>query len=402
MRSVASWLSLALIFVIPWENVISIGDLGTTGARAVGLGVAAIWIITLMATGRLRRPAPFHVAVYIFVLWNALSLIWTIDFDLTITRVLTYLQLAILVFVLWDLYTTPKLIRVGLQAYVFGAYVAIASTIANYFSGIQTSYGRYAATGFNSNNLGFILALGIPLAWHLADTAVEGKKTNILKVVNYGYLPAATLAILLTASRGAFVAAIPAFVFCIASLVSKKSSARLPLIVVIVVSVLAIFSIVPSSSIERLATTSTSISEGDFGGRAEIWRDGFAAFSEHPLLGVGSGAFGAALESGRSAHNSFLSVLVEVGLVGLILFAVVLALAIYASLRQPKRIAALWLTVLLVWFIGSNAGGRVARKPTWLFLGLVTASAAVYMPKQRATREEYLHQWATEDLYGSR
>src|SRR3990172_5665179 len=190
MRKVTYLLSLALVFAIPWENVIFLGDIGATGARLVGLLVAAIWIATVVVTGRFRRPTPFHMAVYIFVLWNLVSLFWSVDVDLTLNRLQTYLQLAALVFILWDLYVTPKALQAGLQAYVLGAYVAITSTIVNYLSGISGVNARYGATGFNVNDLGLTLALGIPVAWHLALIESKGRRAYTLRLMNFAYIPA--------------------------------------------------------------------------------------------------------------------------------------------------------------------------------------------------------------------
>ena len=39
----------------------------------------------------------------------------------------------LLVFILWDLYTTRSALLAGLQAYILGAYVAVGSAVNNYF-----------------------------------------------------------------------------------------------------------------------------------------------------------------------------------------------------------------------------------------------------------------------------
>ena len=121
MRTITYWLSLAMIFIIPWENVVNIQGLGTI-SRAVGLLLAAFWVLLVVSTNRIRRPLPFHVAVFLFVLWNALSIFWSVNIDSTLKRSGTYLQLGVMVFILWDLFTTPAALRAGFQAYVLGAH----------------------------------------------------------------------------------------------------------------------------------------------------------------------------------------------------------------------------------------------------------------------------------------
>lgn len=377
MRTVAFWLSLVLIFAIPWENMILLESLGTVG-RAIGLFVAAFWVVTVVVTGRFRKLRPFHLAVYLFVLWNVVSAFWSVDIDRTIGRIQTYFQLTVLVWILWDLYTTPAALRAGLQAYVLGCYVAVASTVSNYLAGTQFHTNRYTASGFNPNDIGLILALGIPLAWHLAVSEGEGKYGYMLRVVNYAYLPAATLAILLTASRGSLVAASATLLFVLGSLNRLGRFRRILIFVVLVGALFVVQDMVPQASFQRLATAGDFMTTGDLNNRVTIWREGLAILSAHPLLGVGSGAFkAAAIESGKVAHNVFVSVLVELGIIGFILFTIILVITVYQALRQPKWAARLWLTVLLVWGLGASVHTWEQTKPTWMFLSLVIVSAAL-------------------------
>ena len=53
-----------------------------------------------------RSPHTLHVVALVFVVWNACSLVWTIDGSATQTRVLTYAQLFVLLLVVWDSVTS--------------------------------------------------------------------------------------------------------------------------------------------------------------------------------------------------------------------------------------------------------------------------------------------------------
>ena len=376
MRTVAFWLSLLLVFVIPWENIVVLEGLGTMG-RATGILAAAFWVATVVVTGRFRKPHPFHLAVYLFVLWNIVSVFWTFDVTLTVRCIMTYSQLLILIYILWDLYTTPVALNAGLQAYVLGAYVSIGSTAFNYVS-TGAGAGRFATTGFNENDLGLTLALGIPVAWHLALSESNDRITQVLKIVNYGYVPAGILGVLLTASRGSLVSSLPSFFFIFASLTRLKLHLRVLLCAALVGALFALQPLVPASSFQRLSTTGTSIATGDLSGRVDIWSQGITVFSQHPFLGVGSGAFRAAIERGSAPHNVYLSVLVAVGIIGFGLFWIILVMAVYLAMRQPKWVSMFWLTLLSVLAIGIFGVNWEVRKPTWLFLGLTAVSAALY------------------------
>lgn len=145
--------------------------------------------------------------------------------------------------------------------------------------------------------------------------------------------------------------------------------------------------LIPHYSIERLATTGASISELDLDGRVNIWRHGMNVFSEHPLLGVGSSAFRTAVGIEKVAHNTFISVLVEVGIIGWILFGIILAITFYQAIHQPKLTARFWLTVLLVWALTASFMTWEQRKQTWLILSFVVVSAGLSSsPVETATQ----------------
>jgi len=392
MHTVTFWLSLILVFMIPWENSVVIAGLGTL-TRVTGLLVTAFWGVTVVATGRFRKPHPFHLAVYLFVLWNVISVFWSVDVDWTVTRIQTYFQVAGLAYILWDLYTTPAALKAGLQAYVLGAYVSIGSTVANYLAGNAFSDvdpHRYSGAGLNTVDLALILALSIPVAWHLAVSASNNKKSDVLRLVNYAHIPAALFAMLLGATRAGLIATVPAFLFILGTFTRLKLSSRVLIFAALIGALFALQPLVPQTSFDRLATTGASIAAGDLGGRVDIWREGIAVFLEHPLLGVGSGAFRTAVESDKIAHNTFLSVLVEGGIVGFVLFVIILAITVYQARRQPKWDSRFWLTVLLVWAVGVSSLTWEHRKPTWLFLSLVVVSASLSSQRDESTlRSEY-------------
>jgi O-antigen ligase len=291
-------------------------------------------------------------------------------------QIKTYVQLAILAWILWDLYTTPKALRMALEAYILGAYVTIASTILNYLAGQQVSASevRYAGIHVNANDLALILALGLPIAWHLAVSAAKAEKTGLFTLLNYAYVPAALFAIILTATRTAFFAAAPAILYMVGTANRLKLFHR----VLILAALVGIFPFTPQSSIERLATIGSSLSTGDLGGRGRLWQASIAAFSKHPFLGVGSGALQTPTLLPGVAHNTFLSVSAELGLIGLSFFVIMLAIVVYQAANQPKSLSWLWLTVLTIWFIGAFTLTWEYRKVTWLLLSLIVISANLF------------------------
>jgi hypothetical protein len=378
-------LTLILIFLIPWEGAVTFSEWGTL-ARIIGILAAAFWLGRALSVGGFRRPRLFHMVAFFFILWNVASVFWSFGVDETEERVRTYFQLGILTWMLWDLYRTPVALRLAMEAYVLGAYVAILSTVFNYLTGqpIVDSQGeRFAGAGINAVELAVYLALGLPVAYHLATQAKNGPKGILLRIVNYAYIPASIFAIMLTGSRTALFAVLPMILYVIGIANRLKPSLRILTISVLLGSLLFSLTYIPQETLERLGTTPNSIAAEDLGGRMELWKGSIAIFLEHPILGVGSGTLGLPRLLGTFAHNSFLSILAELGLIGFVLFAGILAIVTHKALTQMKGLSALWLTVLAIWAIGSFSLTWEFRKPTWLFFSLIIISESLFSRDDR-------------------
>ncbi|HJW91855.1 MAG TPA: O-antigen ligase family protein [Anaerolineales bacterium] len=393
MRSVAFVLTLILIFIIPWEGVLNFPLLGnqisSTISKFMGIGVAAFWVMTAIFTRRIRKLGAFHVVFLLFVIWNAVSIYWSKDPERTFAHALTWFQLFLFVLILWDLYTTKPALRAGLQAYVLGAYIAFASAIYNFLSGsaFYTYYDRFSSGDTNPDGFAFIMVLGIPAAWYLVSSESTSRWSRLLKFVNYCYIPIAFLGIALSGTRTSLVASIPGIAFGLLSMTRLRISTRLAIMVSLFVGIILLLPFVqPLRSFQRLGTLTAELTQGDLNNRTNNWKEGLEAFKEYPIMGVGSNMYRSVNTWGKVAHNSFLSVLVEVGLVGFVLFGFILTIAVSEAWGQPKWYALFWLTVLLVWAIGSFTLTWEYRKSTWVFLSLLISSAAIF--KTQAETEQ--------------
>jgi hypothetical protein len=221
MRTIAFWLALLLVFMIPWEDVLNLPVLGTA-ARTVGLVVAAFWGATVLLTGQMRKPSLFQFFALLYVLWCVLSVLWSANANATLLQIITFVQLLGLACILWDLFTTRVALLASLQMYILGVYVAFGNTVVNYFSGTTYYYERFSANGTNPDDLGFILALGIPIAWYLALCGTPTGIGYAVRIINYAYFPAAVMGIALSGTRTAMVATIPGLVLGLATFTQMK------------------------------------------------------------------------------------------------------------------------------------------------------------------------------------
>jgi O-antigen ligase len=317
----------------------------------------------------------------LYVLWAGVTTFWSIDPDASRTRLVTCLQLLILVWLIWEIAWSPERQRSLLQAYVLGVCVAALATIHSYLSGAvllsdgMFETGRFVALNQDPNELGVILALGLPMAWYLG--LAQPQRTTWLWRL---YLPLGITAILLTASRGAFLTALVALVIIPWTLARLHFRTKIALYALAVGSLMLATAFVPEASLERIRSTRADIEAGYFGGRIYVWMAGLEVASQHPLAGVGAGGFGAAvaptLHTDMASHQTFLEILVEQGIVGFFLFLATIA-AIMTPLRHlPPLERRLGIVLLAALAVGSMSVHLGHEKQSWFVMGLLAAQVA--------------------------
>jgi O-antigen ligase len=95
--------------------------------------------------------------------------------------------------------------------------------------------------------------------------------------------------------------------------------------------------LLPATVVERISMTETAGGqlESSAAERVELWDHAINLFRQHPIFGVGFGAFGYTRPAGSltDTHNFYLRMLSEQGVIGVGLFLVVLAAAFRSGWR---------------------------------------------------------------------
>jgi hypothetical protein len=383
-----------LAFAIPWEDAITIGGFGTS-ARLIGMIAVVLGVAAAIERGKLRTPVLGHLLMAVFVTLAAVSYLWSLFPEGTLAQVMTYLQLLVMVWLIWELAPhVQNQIRL-LQAYVFGTFVSGLDTFYEFLSHQESVYQRYAGARLDANDLGLMVALSIPVSYYLLIQS-RGKIVWIYRL----QLVLAGTTIVLTASRGATLAGIVALTivpFTHSRLTGRQKIAVL-LTLTLVVSGVLLFA--PETSWERLSTVPSEFARGTLTGRTLIWGAGWELFREHPFLGVGANAFRITVSRvlkepirlddptspAPPAHNTFLSVLVEQGILGLVVFCSLLGWLMFSMRAMPAPSRQMWSVCLAVWAIGVSSLTWEMRKPTWFFFGLLVANATAWATEHRTLR----------------
>lgn len=382
----AAYVFAALIFTIPWESMVTLPPFGGIG-RIVGYLAMGIGAVLILLTGHWRRPAGLFVWLAALVLYMVISLSWIEGLNVMstgIVRLTTYVRLLVMAFMLYFLADTPRVRNHFLLAYLLGDVLLIVLTAYSYGSSRVVMSDRIFAPGVNPNGMAFQLAMGIPMAAYLARQA-QGAFARLLL---WSYVPVGFFFVALTASRGGLIAGGVALMYLPLMAQRQGLGRRILLFAGLALAIAVGYRMLPEANVERLATIERELSaEGSIGQRRGIWRAGWEAFQARPWLGHGVGQFQTVAprlgSKSGSPHNAFLSFLVEVGVLGSALLAILLASLLWGVFRMGFDERNLCLIMLLVWMTHSLAADTSYGKATWFLFGLVPA----FLPERRSPVE---------------
>jgi O-antigen ligase len=375
MRRVVRVLLLAFVFAVPWEYSLDLGEPFGNIARITGLILLAAAIPAILLSGRLRTPGPLQWMVLMLFLWCCCTCFWSLDPQATLTRLRSYFQGMMAAGLIWEFAESPQDVRDLLRAYVAGSWILALLTMANFVSPDAATQVRFVADGQDPNDVARFLDLGFPMAALLLDW----ESSQGWKLLALGYLPLALVGVLLTASRGGFVAVLVALAGCGLLLRARHVRTVLAGLSSLPAIAAGFWFLVPHETLARLSTIPQQLQSGDLNQRLNIWTSGWKAVVHAPFLGSGAGTFveAARLAPGDTAHNTGLAVMVEGGIVALILASVLLAVCVgsIVATRGPLRTALA--TLFLVWMVTSMVASVEANRTTWVLFGLIALAGRI-------------------------
>ncbi len=366
-------------FALSWERGQGPTILPMTGAAMFGLALLSSWI-----SPRKRPLCEVHHWLIAFAMWSSLSVFWTVDWDATLLHVATFVQLVCMAWVVWVLVDTESRLLTLMKVYILGTFVCCYGTFSNLLAG--RTYGqlddlegpkssRYMMTGMNPNDVGLVLAPGMAMSLYLL---AKGKGNPIVCWLQF---VACSTTILLSGSRGSMLASVS--VVMLFPLVFRKMPGwqRKFAIVALAGAVAAAAYFVPPDTWQRMLNLGRDMMQGTMTHRTQIWAASTELFRQHPLFGVGSTAHPAAVVKIVArplvAHNTFLSVLVELGVIGALIFVGLISALFLTARRMHGVKKTLWTLILVGWCIGANGGTWEYRKATWFLFGMVAAHSYV-------------------------
>lgn len=317
------------------------------GSSVKYIAIATAGMVAMFFIGNHTQKVRIGSVQVCLILWGlmqATSILWTIYYTNTTERLMTYLMMDVLVIMLSVFPFDTKEFKMALWSYTLGCVIlsVLLVTTGKMDEGYNYA-GRLTINIFNSyldpNNLAAILLTGIFTCF----SAIWNKSkfspfSNIFGVVCFVLM---VIAVMLTGSRGGIIALVVGIAVYIYSKSNKKTRPIVILcfLVGIIVAFILAKKLLPAELFNRLF----EISEyGSGSGRMAHWVAAVKKILDNPLFGFGAASyfgFFSQVQGGEFAmHNTFLAVLFEIGLVGLVVFMIPIVLGIKASLKTKSSL----------------------------------------------------------------
>lgn len=350
--------------------------------------VALLWVVAQSWILGINKHAATSLALYIvFIGWYTATLLWSPRSGFPLDSWATLLAG---VFFYWFFlrFASNQSILLRFSMFLFLIFLT-AYLLFFSFHGLSAYRMVYGVTDLNPAFIG--LASGY--LFLLALVTVRNRASRGRVVATVSAMPVFLIVLIATQARLAIIGVALALLVYLAQGLWALSRAQLNfnmvrsfalVIAVVGVGVIAVLYLWDHFEFDwaRLAALGHVLGL-DFGlrnvsidaGRGEIWRLGWRSF-DHVLWGEGFGAF--AHQVGSSAHNGYLLIFYESGLIGLSIFAVFLSVTIKLSLNPAT--SGLW-AYLLVFGMGNDQ----ILMPIFFCLSALTFWIGMHAKNKRAT-----------------
>lgn len=376
---------LALFVVLTFFDSVGIAPL----TRLAGVLLVLLWVLIVTSRASAVPLLPrdrrlFAAAILVFAGWVIASTVWAFDFHQALDSAIRLLQGLSLMFIVYTAMREPRHVRWLVTAFVTGAFISSLIGLEHAASGSRIT------GGFDDPNE---LAAVIVPAVAMAGFGFYAARGLLLRWLFLGALPVFAFALFATDSQGGLMAL---FAAAAGSILLGGPVRKYAIASVAVAAVLATF-------YYTVVTTPPSLTEGE-SSRVDLWRVAVEVSQDYPITGVGAGNFPVvepdyALSTVKLfrvdlvlrpevAHNTYLHILAEYGVIGLTLFLCIAGGSLYLGVlsigtfaRRGDRATELYARGMTV-ATAANLTASVFvsgqyEKQLWLLLALTASLDAV-------------------------
>jgi O-antigen ligase len=381
----------------------------TTPVKFAGAVIAGVWLIRLFDR---RARMRFILIDHPLVAWSAIglvafaaaSMVWAPDSGAAFSSAFRLFQGVLLLFITYSVVCDRKRLVWVLAAFVSGSLFAVMLGFFGTYAATASVNDARLSGGFDDpNELAAVLVPSLVFCGY-AFAALGDRRIRWVLLPVAGMLG---VALLRTDSQAGLLALATALVLAlIFSGELRKQAAAI--VACLVVAGTLFYTLVTAP-----VAFQTILSSNNTSNRESVWAVAGSVISDHPLAGVGAGNFSVVepfytvrainlprvdlITEGELVHNSYLQVLAEMGIVGLVAFLGVIASTLVVgvgavrALQRGGDVESEWLAravvigtaaMLVAYFFATNH----YEKQLWLMLGTCAALSSVARSSRSARR----------------
>lgn len=310
--------------------------------RLVGIVLFTVWAPYIFFTRKFIRIKwdEFLIIMLIFFGWMLISAVWSIYMEKGYIILRTTSQLILALFIAITLVNKPDKFSHMVLIVLFTCMLA---GFRSFMISFQIEERAVGIEGFDQNEFAAMLLAPMMISFSLFSYHKSLVKSSAHIVVALGCF----LGALATVSRGFAISVLAA---CLSLVIIEPK--RKKLIIFLIIAFLVSSPYYVQKYAERLGTERFEVSSATDlpSGRAAIWKLGIEVLKNHPIIGVGIGGFQMAYDQElekdptrvyhgiyhRVAHNDYLLISAELGLVGLFLWLFFIRIVFRKGFRSLK------------------------------------------------------------------
>lgn len=401
-----AWGLALFTFLTFLEHMPGVVASGVSSIKLAGAVLGLSWVLAAVSRTDpppiLVRSQPFVAyAAVALASWALVSAVWAEASGEAISTSIRLVQGGVLLFIATSAIRSARDLKILLGAYIAGASATAVAGLAGGTSAETADslddVSRLSGSIGDPNELAALLVPAIVFAGFVLAVT----RGAFVRALLAGAFVLCAVALFLTQSRGGIIALAVAFVATGLLAGPVRAKALTMLLAVSGFGVVWFTFVAPPEALSRV----TNFSAGGGTGRTDLWSIALAVFGDHKLLGVGTGNFKLVepryaladvdlarvdliLDTPKVAHNTYLHVLAELGLVGFVLLGVVVVGSLVGCRRGIRTFAArreveseVLARGVLVGAIAMLAAftfiSAQYEKQLWLLLGVCTGVAAL-------------------------
>jgi O-antigen ligase len=310
------------VFLVPFDRILDVIGFAQGATLTKFVGILTILVLSLKGTfeNKIIKPDPASLVMMLLVTYCVLTNIWAIKPEMVFSKVPTLVSLFVFYLIASSYKIKAEEYNVLKWCILLGGILAAALTLKSFESGAFYGHSQRATIAFgdeainpNTVAISLLLPLSISLQMMLSDLRKSRKALFVCIFLLLSY------AVIITGSRKSLLGLVVILAFYISHTRNKMVFGAFVSAAMMVLLLAA-----PEYFTERVG-----LSLEDRGaGRLDIWYVGIKALQRYWMSGAGLGNFplafnefinegAASLHFSRGAHNHYLMILIETGIVGL-------------------------------------------------------------------------------------